>query len=88
MFNDIIHANLHACKREIGICIPFVGKEPGLVTHTPAMCGNNEDGSPKECATEYTVDLDPGKWNLIMHDRVKLYASVLKDMDGEDWGPQ
>ena len=69
--NEIIHANLHACKREIGICIPFVGKEPGLVTHTPAMCGNNPDGSPKACPTEYTVDLDPGKWNLIMHDRVK-----------------
>ena len=66
------HANFYACKRTQGFCTPFVGANPGLVTHAPAQ--KSHDGSER-----FTIDLTPGAWTLIMHYRVYVDGGIRCD---------
>lgn len=72
---EIDHSNLHACKVSGGFCSPFVGQQPGLVTHSPALKGTpgNDTG------VKFELVLEPGSWTFITHYRIYIDNNIRCD---------
>ena len=78
--NDIGHANLHSCGSEVGFCVPFIGNDGTLATHTTALKGNwvwDDDDSPDIGSAEFTSApvLDKGTYSMISHGRFYFYGT-------------
>lgn len=71
----IDHTNLHACKVSGGFCSPFVGEQPGLVTHSPALKGT--PGPANE--VKFEMALEPGSWTFITHYRIFIDDNIRCD---------
>lgn len=67
------HTNVHACKVSGGFCSPFVTATPGLVTHTPAKFGDEEE------SITFEPVLEAGDWTFIVHFRLYIDDNIRVD---------
>lgn len=73
----ILHANVHSCRQESGMCTPLVAATPGLVTHTTA-----KTATLAQNFTSFAADviLTSGRWTVICHVRFVSQGNLQYDV--------
>jgi len=85
--NDIGHANVHSCGNQVGFCIPFIGNDGELATHTSASkdsWGWDNVDSPNVGSVTFGSDIilskDYSPYTIIAHGRFEFTGA-----DGAKW---
>lgn len=85
--NDIGHANVHSCGNQVGFCVPFIGNDGELATHTSAdkdSWGWDNADNPVVGSVTFGSDLilskDYSPYTIIAHGRFEFTGA-----DGAKW---